>query len=69
MSEIFRPGDKVKYHMGNGMTAYGEVTLVRGYDGRPKIIFDTDYDLPYDYYAPQHLERITEEEYQNAQKI
>ena len=67
MSEVFRYGDKVKYVDGMGMTAYGEVTLVRGYDGKVKVIFDGKYDLNYDYYAPQHLERVTEEEY-NAQK-
>lgn len=67
MSDLIRRGDKVRYVDGYGMTAYGEVTQIREYDGKVKVLFDGAYDLDYDYYPRRDLEVITEDEY-NANK-
>lgn len=52
----FKSGDRVrmKYY---GRYATGEVTIVK--NNLIKVLFDGDYDLPYDYYDGNDLEIIS----------
>lgn len=65
-STKFERGCKVKWSAQVGITAYGEVTIVREDDC--KVMFDSSYDLNYDYYPKSELTIVTEEEYAEANK-
>ena len=48
----FKSGDRIKMKYYEGW-ATGEITIVREYDC--KVMFDADFDLPYDYYPKKDL--------------
>lgn len=52
---MFKPGDRVRMKYFEGY-ATGEITIVKG--DQCKILFDGDYDLPYDYYPSNELELV-----------
>ena len=55
----FKVGDRVRM-MYFDYYAYGEITIPGEYSS--KVLFDGDYDLPYDYYSNNELELELEED-------
>jgi hypothetical protein len=56
----FKSGCRVKTVLFQGVTLYGEVTIVT--EDKCKVIWD-DCDMPYDYWPKKDLEIVSEDEF------